>query len=104
MKESYRNDVDGDYKKSIKNENNLSLLFFGIIVITIINIFLTNEYIIYLLIVLNLIYVAISLYNDMIVKNSAESEGRKTLLAHAFSINITSKKLTVIITMNFLLQ
>ena len=37
MKESYRNDVDGDYKKSIKNENNLSLLFFGIIVITIIN-------------------------------------------------------------------
>ena len=38
MKESYRNDVDGDYKKSIKNENNLSLLFFGIIVITIINI------------------------------------------------------------------
>lgn len=56
MKESYRNDVDGDYKKSIKNENNLSLLFFGIILITIINIFLTNEYIIYLLIVLNLIY------------------------------------------------
>ena len=78
MKENYRNDVDGDYKKSIKNENNLSLLFFGIIVITIINIFLTNEYIIYLLIVLNLIYVAISLYNDMIVKNSAESERRKT--------------------------
>lgn len=92
MKENYRNDVDGNYEKSIKNENNLSLLFFGIIVITIINIFLTNEYIIYLLIVLNLIYVAISLYNDMIVKNSAESERRKTLLAHAFSINITSKK------------
>lgn len=92
MKESYRNDVDGDYKKSIKNENNLSLLFFGIIVMTIINIFLTNEYIIYLLIVLNLIYVAISLYDDMIVKNSAESERRKTLLAHAFSIIITSKK------------
>lgn len=92
MKESYRNDVDGDYKKSIKNENNLSLLFFGIIVITIINIFLTNEYIIYLLIILNLVYVAISLYDDMIVKNNAESERRKTLLAHAFSINITPKK------------
>lgn len=84
MKENYRNDVDGDYKKSIKNENNLSLLFFGIIVITIINIFLTNEYIIYLLIVLNLIYVAISLYNDMIVKNSAESERQKNIVSTCF--------------------
>ena len=92
MKENYRNDVDEEYKKSIKNENRLALLFIVILIFSIINIFYSHEFIIYLLIVLNLIYVIMSLYDDMIVKNKAESERRKTLLSNAFSINLTSKK------------
>lgn len=92
MEEKYRNDVDEDYNKSIKNENILTLLFIVILVISVINIFYTHEILIYILIIINLIYVIISIYDDMIMKNKAESERRKTLLSHAFSINITSKK------------
>lgn len=92
MEENYRNDVDEDYNKSIKNENILTLLFIVILVISVINIFYTHEILIYILIIINLIYVIISIYDDMIMKNKAESERRKTLLSHAFSINITSKK------------
>ena len=66
MEENYRNDVDEDYNKSIKNENILTLLFIVILVISVINIFYTHEILIYILIIINLIYVIISIYDDMI--------------------------------------
>lgn len=92
MKENYRNDVNIEYKKSIKNENILTLLFWTILIFSLINIFYVCESIIYLLIILNVIYVIINFYGDIIVKNNAESERRKTLISDAFCINLTSKK------------
>ena len=92
MNENYRNDVDIEYKKSIKNEQKLTLLFWAILIISIINIFYVFEPIIYLLIILNIIYVILTFYDDIIVKNNAESERRKTLISDAFCINLTSKK------------
>ena len=92
MRENYRNDVNVEYRKSIKNEKGLSLLFGIILIFSILNIFYDMEWIIYLLIFLNLIYVIISFFDDIVVKNRAESERRKTLISNAFSINLTSNK------------
>lgn len=79
-------------KKSIKNVKILTLLFWAILIFSLINIFYALGPIIYLLIILNIIYVIITFYDDIIVKNNAESERRKTLISDAFSINLTSKK------------
>lgn len=92
MRDNYRNDVDVEYKKSLKNETILSILFVLIIIFSVVNIFFVREFIIYFLLFLNLVYVILSFYDSIISKNRAESERRKTLLANAFSINLTSKK------------
>ena len=101
MKQNYRNDVDVEYKKSIKNEKILTLLFWTILIISLINIFCVFEFITYLLIILNIIYVIISFYDDIIIKNNAESERRKTLISDAFCANLTSKKINGYYNNNF---
>lgn len=92
MKESYRNDVDIEYKKSEKNEKILNILFIVILIISVFNIYNSLEFLIYLLIILNSSYIFLSLFDDIIIKNNAELERRKTLISDAFSINLTSKK------------
>lgn len=97
-KEIFENAIDMinlngmENKKSIKNEKILTLLFWAILIFSLINMFYALEPIIYLLIILNIIYVIITFYDDIIVKNNAESERRKTLISDTFSINLTSKK------------
>lgn len=92
MEKSYQNDVDKEYKKSIRNEKIINILFISILILSIINIFFYKEFIMYLLIILNMAFVITSLYDDILVKNKAELERRKTLIANSFSINITEKK------------
>lgn len=46
----------------------------------------------YIIIVANIIYIAISGYTDIILKNKAENELRKTMIAESFGINITTTK------------
>ena len=93
MNNSYRNDVAKDFKKSTNIEVFLKCIYFLIFSISVLNIFYEKDFIIYTLIIFNIIYISMSLLDDMIIKNKADSELRKTLLENAFSSDLTSKKM-----------
>lgn len=92
MNLEYLNDVDSLYKTIQKNERLLLIIFLLIFTLSIINSFFNYYFVIYLLLVLNIFYVCISSFTDLFLKNNAERERRKTMIANAFNVDITINK------------
>lgn len=90
--DGYRNDVNDDYNKCIFLEKIITYLFLVILILSIINTYINNEIVIYLIVFLNIAYVIISFINDIYFINVAENERRKTNISNSFKVNITSKK------------
>ena len=88
----YRNDVNNDYNKCIFLEKVITYLFLAILILSIINTYINNEFAVYFIVFLNIAYVVISFINDIYFINIAENERRKTNISDSFKVNITSKK------------
>lgn len=96
MDNKYMNESSILFDKCSKNENIMIVIyvlniFFMVLVCYEINEVLSNI-INYILIILNIIYIVLSGYNDLILKNKAEGELRKTMIANSFDVNITTTK------------
>ncbi len=92
MDKKYRNDVDALYRNVLRNEKVLSLLFAAVLLLSIANSYCDSIVIVYLLLASNIIYIVVSFYTDLILKSDAEKERRKTMIADAFQVDITSNK------------
>lgn len=92
MTKKYINEVSKDYDKCILLDSILSKLFVVSVIISIILHFAKNDILCVGLIVIHIIYILIDLINDVIYKNYAEDERRKTLLSNAFSKDLSLKQ------------
>lgn len=96
MGEKYKNETHKLFDKCSKNENiTLSIYVINIILMLLIC-FCKDSYISSILnygvIIANIIYIAISGYTDIILKNKSENELRKTMISNSFDVNITTTK------------
>ena len=96
MGEKYKNESHKLFDKCSKNENiTLSIYVINIILMLLIC-FCKDSYISSILnygvIIANIIYIAISGYTDIILKNKSENELRKTMISNSFDVNITTTK------------
>lgn len=97
MKEKYKNEANQIFDKCSKIENIMLIIYIANIVFMI---FLTlniasevwKDILNYVLIVINIIYIFFSGFNDIFLKNKAENELRKTMISNSFNINITTTK------------
>ena len=96
MKDNYKNESNKLFDKCSKNENIMLAIYVVNIIFMILVCYDINEGIIsilnYGLIILNIIYIILSGYNDMFLKNKAERELRKTMISNSFNVNITTTK------------
>lgn len=88
----YVNDVDKDFKLCIKLENLLSKFYYVSVIISLILCVKFNNLLCVSLIVLHVLYIIADTLNDMIFKNFAENERRKTLISNAYGSDLTDKK------------
>lgn len=88
----YINDVDKDFKLCIKLENLLSIFYYVSIVISLIMCIKFNDILCITLIIIHILYIIAEAINDIIYKNFAENERRKTLLSNACGSELTDKK------------
>lgn len=96
MEDKYKNESHKLFDKCSNNEN----IMLGIYAINIILMLLIcfckdssiSSILNYGLIIINIIYIIISGYTDIILKNKAENELRKTMIANSFGINITTTR------------
>lgn len=88
----YINDVDKDFKLCIKLENLLSIFYYVSIVISLIICIKFNDILCITLIIIHILYIIADAINDIIFKNFAENERRKTLLSNAYGSELTDKK------------
>lgn len=91
MKE-YINEVSKDFDSCIALEKDLLILYIISLILSLILCFIFNNVICTLLILVHVFYIAIDTFNDIILKNYAENERRKTLLSNSFNSNLTEKK------------
>lgn len=96
MEEKYKNESNKLFDKCSKNENIMLIIYMINVVIMILICFNTNSCISnvlnYGLIVINIIYITLNCFTDMILKNRAENELRKTMISNSFNVNITTTK------------
>lgn len=97
MKKEYKNEASKLFDRCSKNENIMLIIYiFNILFMVLVTLDFKYEIIIailnYLIIIINIIYIAISGYNDIILKNIAEKELRKTMISDSFDIDITTTK------------
>lgn len=96
MEKEYKNESSKLFDKCSRNENILLVLYIINIFFMVIVCFDINEILYsminYILISLNIIYICYTGYNDLILKNNAERELRKTMIADSFGVNITTTK------------
>lgn len=96
MNSEAKNEANEEFVKCSKNENIMLGIYVINFILMIIVSFNINETLYnclnYILIISNIIYVAFSGFNDIILKNKAENELRKTMIANSFNINITTTK------------
>ena len=90
--DEYINDVDKDFRLCIKLEKLLSIFYYVSVVISLILSIKFNNILCVTLIVLHILYIIGDTINDMIFKNFAENERRKTLLSNAYGSELTDKK------------
>ncbi len=96
MEENYKNEANKLFDKCSKNEDIMLVIYIvNIIFMIVVCCDIKKEVISisnYGLIVLNIIYILLSGYNDMFLKNKAEKELRKTMISNSFNVNITTTK------------
>ena len=90
--DEYINDVDKDFRLCIKLENLLSILYYVSTVISLILCIKFNNILCITLIIIHILYIMADTINDMIFKNFAENERRKTLISDAYGSELTDKK------------
>lgn len=88
----YINEVAKDFDICEFFEKILVVIYVVSMIISLILCFKFNNLMCILLIICHIFYVIFDTFNDMILKNYAENERRKTLLANSFDANITEKK------------
>lgn len=87
----YVNEVDQDYKISIRIANNNKIIYYTIFFFSIILCIKFFQIICIIVIMLNIIYFVLNIVNTLCF-NRSESERRKTNLSNAFNANLTIKK------------
>lgn len=87
--DEYINDVDKDFRLCIKLENLLSMFYYVSVVISLIICIKFNDILCITLIIIHVLYIIAEAINDIIFKNFAENERRKTLLSNAWKIELT---------------
>ena len=96
MEEKYKNEAFKLFDKCSKNENIMLNIYILNIVLMLLICFNKDKVVFnilnYGLIIINIIYIILSGYTDIILKNKAESELRKTMIANSFGIDITTTK------------
>lgn len=96
MEEKYKNESHKLFDKCSNNENVMLGIYVVNAILMLLICFNKNEIISnvlnYGLIIVNIIYIAISGYTDIILKNKAENELRRTMISDSFGINITITK------------
>ena len=96
MEEKYKNEAHKLFDNCSKNENIMLSIYVVNIILMLLICFCKDNSISnilnYGLIIVNIIYIAISGYTDIILKNKAENELRKTMISNSFNINITTNK------------
>ena len=96
MEEKYKNEAHKLFDNCSKNENIMLSIYVVNIILMLLICFCKDNSISnilnYGLIIVNIIYIAISGYTDIILKNKAENELRKTMISNSFNINITTTK------------
>lgn len=90
--EKYVNDVDKDFKLCIKLEKILSIFYYVSIVLSLILCIKFNIIICITLIIIHILYIIAESINDILFKNFAENERRKTLLSNSFGNVLTDKR------------
>lgn len=94
MEEKYKNEAHKLFDNCSKNENIMLSIYVVNIILMLLICFCKDNSISnilnYGLIIMNIIYIAISGYTDIILKNKAENELRKTMISNSFNINITT--------------
>lgn len=96
MEEKYKNEAHKLFDNCSKNENIMLSIYVVNIILMLLICFCKDNSISnilnYGLIIVNIIYITISGYTDIILKNKAENELRKTMISNSFNINITTTK------------
>lgn len=90
--DEYINDVDKDFRLCIKLENLLSIFYYVSVFISLIICIKFNDILCITLIIIHVLYIMADAINDIIFKNFAENERRKTLLSNAYGSELTDKK------------
>lgn len=90
--DEYINDVDKDFRLCIKLENLLIILYYVSVAISLILCIKFNNILCITLIIIHILYFMADTINDMIFKNFAENERRKTLISNAYGSELTDKK------------
>ncbi len=90
--EEYINDVDKDFKLCIKIEKLLSIIYYVSVILSLILCIKFNIILCIALIIIHILYIIADTINDVIFKNFAEDERRKTLLSDSFGNALTDKK------------
>lgn len=90
--EEYINDVDKDFRLCIKLEKLLSIFYYVSAVLSLILCIRFNIILCITLIIIHILYIIADSINDVIFKNFAENERRKTLLSNAFGNVLTDKR------------
>lgn len=90
--DDYINEVNKDYNICEKANNLISILYFIIVVISIILLFTSKQFLEIILIMIHIFYFIISTLNDIILFNYAEEERLKTSISNAYNIKLTSKQ------------
>lgn len=96
MDYKYKNESSVLFDKCSKNENIMLVIYIINFTFMLLVCFDINETVStianYVIIILNIIYIIFSCYNDLYLKNKAENELRKTMIANSFNVNITTTK------------
>lgn len=97
MDENLRIDgADDFYKKTLKIDKILTVVFYINIIISFILLFDANDWLKKVLIIISisfsLVYVLLSALNDIVLKNMADNERRKLLINNSFNIKLSRRK------------
>lgn len=87
--------IDKDFNICLKIEKFLYFIYYMSIIISLVLCFDFSKELCLVLIVAHVLYVLLNATNDLIFKNYAESESRKTILSNSHKTNLTSKKSNV---------
>ena len=96
MEDTYKNESYKLFDKCSNNENIMLCIYVVNISLMLLICFCKDSSISsilnYGLIIINIIYIVVSGYTDIILKNKAENELRKTMISNSFGINITTTR------------